>query len=40
MAFVIAFLVSLIFWVFLWKVIKRGTETLEDILVMFERNRR
>lgn len=39
MEFVILFLAALAFWGFLWKTIKKGTETLEEILSKFERNR-
>lgn len=38
-AFGIAFLGALAFWVVLWKAIKRGMDTLEDIFAKFERNR-
>lgn len=37
--FVVLFIVALCFWVLIWKLIKRGTDTLEDIFAKFERNR-
>lgn len=40
MEFVILFLAALTFWRLLWKAIKKGTDTLEDILSTFERSRR
>jgi hypothetical protein len=40
MSFLFWFGVALIFWGGLWLLIKRGTETLEDILAKFERNRK